>query len=119
MASIGAAGGADAAGAGTGAAVSGAVSVTVLGVLLAVTASAAGAFTGRGRTWVLLTDWVVAGGLAALAPLAGLLLVTTVRVMKGLAGGGWLGPIDKGAVLNNAMCTSKTTTVKLSKALKF
>ncbi len=117
MASIGAAGsaGADAAGAGSGAAVSG----TESGVRLAVTVSAAGAFTGRGRTWVLLIDWVVAGGLAALGALVGLLLATTVRVMKGFAGGGWLGPSDKGAVFNNAMCTSKTTTVKLSKALKF
>jgi len=57
--------------------------------------------------------------LAADGVAATLRLANKVRVTKGLAGGGALKPMDKGAVLSKAMCTKKTPIVKPSKTLKF
>jgi hypothetical protein len=82
------------------------------------TASLGWAFAGRGRTAARGPGGDKDDGLAAVCGAAPLLLATKVRVTKGLAGGGALKPMDKGAVFNKAMCTKKTTSVKPSKNLK-
>jgi hypothetical protein len=84
----------------------------VSGVRLAVIASAEGALTGRERAEAWGTGFDGAGVSTALGFMAALLLITTVRVIKGLAGWGWTGPNDRGAALSKTRCTSKTNTVK-------
>jgi hypothetical protein len=77
------------------------------------------AFAGRGRTAARGPGGDKDDGLTADCGAATLLLATKVRVTKGLAGGVALKLRVGGAVLNKAICTRKTPSVKPSKTLKF
>jgi hypothetical protein len=90
-----------------------------VGALGAATASAEAVVLGRWRTEAFGLALAKGACFAVFRGSSARLLATTVRVTKGLAGGGALRPRDTGAELSKAMCTKKTPAVNPTKVLKF